>query len=192
MELTIQGGKATTNTCLLLGLAGPSGAQAWQGWFLCSLQEQQALPTAPYIHLAVTERLYPAPADTPRAGLEAQTTGQGDPVTLLYNFFFFPLHFCARHTFQLSDQPRIQPWTHFFIVFQAILSFSSTHNLICMGFMGQNSGVLTQRVCGTVNVVHVMCADPAGGLQTCTEGEGGTWGLQRAGSPPNGAIVSPL
>ena len=192
MELTIQGGKATTNTCLLLGLAGPSGAQAWQGWFLCSLQEQQALPTAPYIHLAVTERLYPAPADTPWAGLEAHSTGQGDPVTLLYNFFFFPCTFVLDIPSSFQTRAGYSPGHIFFIVFQAILSFSSIHNLICMGFMGQNSGVVTQRVCGTVNVVPVMCADPAGGLQTCTEGEGGTWGLQRAGSPPNGAIISPL
>lgn len=89
----IQGGKAITNTCLLVGLAEPSGAQGWQGWFSRSPQEQRALPAAPCTQPAVTERLFPAPADTPWAGLEAQTTGQGHLVTLLYNFILFPWAF---------------------------------------------------------------------------------------------------
>lgn len=81
---------------LAAGFSRAPGAQGQQGWFSCSLLEQQALPTAPYTQLAVAERLYPAPADTPWAGLEAQTTGQGHPVTLLCNlgFFFFPALLC--------------------------------------------------------------------------------------------------
>lgn len=75
------------------GSSGSPGAQGWQGQFSCSLQEQQALPTAPYIQPELTERLYPAPADTPRAGLEAQTTGQEHPMTLVYIYFFFPCIF---------------------------------------------------------------------------------------------------
>lgn len=53
----------------------------------------------------------------------------------------------------------------FFTTFQAILLFPRIHNLICVGFMGQNRYVLTWRVCGTVNVVHVTYLDLAGGLE---------------------------
>lgn len=35
-----------------------------------------------------------------------------------------------------------------------------------MGFMGQSSGVLAQRVRGTVNVVPVLCVDQTRGLQS--------------------------
>lgn len=50
--------------------------------------------------------------------------------------------------------------------------------------MGQSSGVLAQRVWGTVNVVHVLCVDQTRGLQSMHGGGRRHTGVAQGRQPP--------
>lgn len=102
----------------------------------------------------------------------------------------FPCTFVLDTPSSFQTRQGYNPGHIFFTTFQAILPIF-VRNLTCMGFMGQKNGVLAQRVCGTVNVVQVMCVNPAGGLQSMHRGERRHMGGAEGSSPPKGAI-SPL